>query len=316
MYHLHALGDILALALLVPGENARQELRRLWRQMAEPAAWLRHPDGGIPLFNDAALNGAGAPGALLQCGERLGVSIDLAPRRGGRHFDALGMVVWHGDPWSVFFDVGPIGADYQPGHAHADTLSVECSYRGQRLVVDPGTLHYDHDERRRQDRGTAAHNTVTVDGQDSSEVWHIFRVGRRAYPRAVEVACSGSGVTARAAHTGFDHLPGRPRHTRQLQLEGEGVRLVDRVEGERAHRVQGGFLLGPGWTATPAPSGWVLTRQGASVRVRVQSPQPLALSLEMRPYHPMFGVEIVVPRLCWEAVGALPLSVTTSMAGQ
>ena len=40
------------------------------------------------------------------------------------------------------------------------------------------------DERRRYDRSTAAHNTVSIDGTDSSEVWQIFRVGRRAkaYP--------------------------------------------------------------------------------------------------------------------------------------
>jgi uncharacterized heparinase superfamily protein len=311
MYHLHALGDIRALAELLPAKAAQEELRLLGQRMAEPAAWLRHPDGGIPLFNDAALNGAVDPAHLLSGG-----SAELTPRRGGRYFEAMGMVVWHGEPWSVFYDVGPIGPDYQPGHAHADTLSLECSYRGQRFIVDPGTYHYDRDERRRYDRGTAAHNTVALDGQDSSEVWHIFRVGRRAYPRAVQVVFSGSGVIASAAHTGYDHLPGRPRHTRQLVVDGTAeLRIVDRIEGDGSHRVQGGFLLGPGWTATPVPAGWLVRREAQSLRIRVQSSSPLELSLEMRSYHPSFGVEIISPRLCWQTAGPLPLHVSTSMVG-
>src|SRR5262249_32712695 len=151
---------------------------------------------------------------------------------GGRYFPDTGMVAWHGDPWSVFFDVGAVGPDYQPGHAHADTLSVECSYRGRRLFVDPGTYAYDLGARRRYDRSTAAHNTVTADGQDSSEVWHIFRVGRRARPLDVQVAFPGGLLEAAASHTGYDHLPGRPRHVRWLTLTpGGGLVLKDRVEG-------------------------------------------------------------------------------------
>ena len=40
---------------------------------------------------------------------------------------------------SAFIDVAPIGPDYLPGHAHADTLSFEFSAFGQRVFVNSGT---------------------------------------------------------------------------------------------------------------------------------------------------------------------------------
>ena len=107
-------------------------------------------------------------------------------------------MVWHGDPWSVFFDVGEVGPAVQPGHAHADSLTFECSFRGRRLVVDPGSFAYDACARRTYDRGTRSHPTVVIDGADSSEVWHVFRLGRRARPVGVEVKIGESGFDATA----------------------------------------------------------------------------------------------------------------------
>ena len=42
---------------------------------------------------------------------------------------------------SVFVDVAPIGPDYLPGHAHADTLSFEMSLGKQRVIVNGGRLN-------------------------------------------------------------------------------------------------------------------------------------------------------------------------------
>ena len=143
-------------------------------------------------------------------GERIGVSVDTSQRLGGRHFAETGTAIWHGDPWSLFLDLGPVGPDAQPGHAHADTLTLETSFAGQRLFVDPGILAYDDDSRRAYDRGTEAHNTVCIDGTDSSEMWKIFRVGRRARPRDVAVEIKDHAMRAAGSHDGYDHLLGEP----------------------------------------------------------------------------------------------------------
>ncbi len=312
MYHLHVMEDIHSLALLVEDDNARAVLRNTWEHMAETLLWLRHPDGDVPLFNDGGLHAACTPDAMLQ----LGLGMNVALPRGGRLFPQTGMAVWHGEPWTVFFDVGAVGPDYQPGHAHADTLSLECSYRGQRLFVDPGTHSYDHDERRRYDRSTEAHNTVGIDGQDSSEVWHIFRVGRRAYPVNVEVGFSSQGMQATAAHNGYDHLPGRPRHTRRLEVNDQGCLVVtDRVGGGGCHQLRGGLLLAPGWKASAADSGWIVSCGTDKVRVSVRGSCTLNLSQEQRPYHPEYGVELQTTRLVWQVKDGLPVEVTVRAEG-
>src|SRR6202041_1111387 len=71
-------------------------------------------------------------------------------------------------------DCAGIGAAYQPGHAHADSLRFELSLGNRRVLVNSGTSQYGADAERQRQRGTAAHNTVVVDGQDSSEIWAGF----------------------------------------------------------------------------------------------------------------------------------------------
>jgi uncharacterized heparinase superfamily protein len=80
----------------------------------------------------------------------------------------------------ALIDRAAVGADYLPGHAHAATLSFELSLFGQRVIVISGTSVYGSGEQRQLERGTAAHSTVVVDGENSSEVWGGFRVARRA----------------------------------------------------------------------------------------------------------------------------------------
>src|SRR6185436_7069489 len=82
------------------------------------------------------------------------------------------------DPVLVIFDAAPVGPDYLPGHAHADTLSFELSWGDRRVITNSGTSTYSVGPRRAWERSTAAHNTVEIDDENSSEVWGGFRVAR------------------------------------------------------------------------------------------------------------------------------------------
>jgi uncharacterized heparinase superfamily protein len=310
MYHVHVMDDLLALALLLDEDDAVETACRTWARMARFLRWVRHPDGDIPLLNDAALGASPRPAEMLGRQTALGLTLDTSFPRGGAHFPETGLFVWHGEPWTVFFDVGPLGPAEQPGHGHADTLTVECSLRGQRLFVDPGTYNYDRDPRRRYDRSTAAHNTVCVDDLSSSEVWHIFRVGRRARPRVDEMSFGGSVATVAASHDGYERLPGGPRHRRRVSVdENARLEIVDTVLGGGRHRLQGGFLLDPGWRAETVRGGWNVTKGAERVAVRVTGPPGLRLFAERQPYHPRFGVEIETQRLSWHLAASLPVEV-------
>ncbi len=82
----------------------------------------------------------------------------------------------------MVIDCGAIGPDYQPGHAHCDTLSYELAIDGRRVIVDSGVHDYEPTQHRAYARSTPAHNTVVIDGQEQSEMWGVFRVARRARP--------------------------------------------------------------------------------------------------------------------------------------
>jgi hypothetical protein len=67
----------------------------------------------------------------------------------------------------LFIDAGPQGA-LTAGHGHADALSTQLITAGRPVLIDPGTFCYVCPERDRF-RGTAAHNTLQVDGRDQAQ---------------------------------------------------------------------------------------------------------------------------------------------------
>jgi uncharacterized heparinase superfamily protein len=318
MYHLHVMEDLCLLSELIEDAAVKKQLRSALAGMAGFARWTRHPDGRITLLNDAAQEVEFSNADLLERVAKSGLTGETSShsgerRRGGRHFAETGLAIWHGNPWSIFFDVGPLGPDYQPGHGHADNLTLECSYGGTRVFVDPGTHSYDRDDRRAYDRSTAAHNTVCVDRTDSSEVWDIFRVGRRAKAIRVDVKADSNVLDASAAHDGYVHLG--VIHYRRVQVtEGGALVILDRLEGQGSHHFEGGWLLAPDWTAAVSDFGWELSQKNHVLHVTLRGPGGLQRSITSRPWHPMFGVESRTLRLVWEWHGELPFEVQTMIA--
>jgi uncharacterized heparinase superfamily protein len=98
------------------------------------------------------------------------------------------------------------------------------------VLVNSGTSCYGVSEERSRQRKTAAHNTVVVDGCDSSEVWSGFRVARRARPFGLRIA-GGERMEVSCSHDGYTRLPGRPVHTRAWRLTESELVIEDRVSG-------------------------------------------------------------------------------------
>lgn len=317
MYQLQVMEDLLLMIELSECADVRSTLTAAWAQLLYSLSALRHPDGHIALLNDATLNGALAPAEFFAQASQLGLELPDCFPQGEHYFPDAGIVAWHDSNWSVFFDIGTIGPRYQPGHAHADTLSIECSYRGQRLFVDPGCYGYDDDEHRHYDRSSAAHNTVTIDSLNSSEVWSIFRVGRRARVRDCGVSLTSQRFRAQATHNGYTWLPGSPRHRRELSLDNAGtMRISDSITGSASHLLSAGLLLAPGWKVESSANGWLLQKGALSLVVTLESSATLNLSLIDALYHPEFGREESVKRLQWSCKAALPLEVTTVVSPQ
>src|SRR5262249_26913941 len=91
-------------------------------------------------------------------------------------------------------DVGHPAPRHQPAHSHCGILSFELDFDGWPVIVDSGVSGYDADPFREYSRSTRAHNTVSIDGLEQSEVWSTFRMARRAELAFSRVATDATGV--------------------------------------------------------------------------------------------------------------------------
>jgi uncharacterized heparinase superfamily protein len=177
MYHALAVEDMLDLLNLwhrfddVEGTTVwRQNLARRVPAMLDWLLMMTHPDGSLALFNDAAQGVAPAHGELLRYAQALGIGPANATPLNAPvvHLRESGYLRVTRGPVVALLDIAPIGPDYLPGHAHADTLSFELSHRERRVIVNGGTSCYGTGAQRQRERATAAHSTVEINGQASS----------------------------------------------------------------------------------------------------------------------------------------------------
>jgi hypothetical protein len=142
----------------------------------------------------------------------------------------------------LVFDCGPLG---DGGHGHYDLLSVEAFAGGRLLVADPGRFTYSEEppNLRRWFKGTAAHNTVCVDGLDQTP----YSRGRPDGPVAT------GRLLGRASTDGLDVLAGEAVspayeavHERRVAFVAGAYWIVeDRVRGDRPHRFDLRWHLAP-----------------------------------------------------------------------
>lgn len=299
MYQALALEDLLDLVNL--SRSVGRSVPDAWHDtIGRMRIWLScmtHPDGEIAFFNDAAIGVAPSPGDLQDYAVRLGYQGLPTPALGGSHLGDSGYVRLSSDTAVALLDVARIGPDYLPGHAHADTLSFELSIRGERCIVNSGTSLYGLGAERLRQRGTAAHNTVTVDGQDSSEVWSGFRVARRAFPVGLRVEEGAGAWTVSCSHDGYRRLKGRPRHFRRWRFSDNQLTVTDAITEGGVHRSVAAFHFHPDLRPVPgsdATEGELL-RDGQVV-LRWHTGRGRA-HIAPATWHPEFGLSLPTNRL-------------------
>jgi uncharacterized heparinase superfamily protein len=237
MYHsliLEDVLDILQMDRLYPGNISPRILASLKEVLPKMFNWLRcmsHPDGEVTFFNDSVSGIAPSYVNLLEYAQSLDFKNLELPKLTLNMLDRTGYVRADLAQASLICDVAELGPDYQPGHGHADTLSFELSLFGQRFIVNSGINHYEADDDRLLQRGTAAHNTVEVDNKDSSEVWSSFRVARRARPFDFEIQNDGEFVSICCKHDGYRRLPGKVIHERRWDFSGSSLKVQDLLAG-------------------------------------------------------------------------------------
>jgi hypothetical protein len=184
----------------------------------------------------------------------------------------------------VTVDVGPLGYLAIAAHGHADALALTWTMDGEEVVEDPGTAsYYGHPEWRAVHRSTAAHATVEVDGEDSSQMAGAFLWTTHAGVDEVHVDLVAGVVEA--AHDGYTRLPDPVRHRRRVTAAPDrlGLEVRDELEapGGGGHTAVVSWPLAPGLTAEPVPDGFRVLRAdgGLVATARVQASSPYAVEV-------------------------------------
>ena len=183
----------------------------------------------LPLLNDGAKGIAPSPDELFEYAERMEVETKLVKlsKSGYRRFDT--------NDTTLICDVGAIGPDHQPGHAHSDTFSFVLYLDGKPVIIDPGISTYENNDRRQLERSTAFHNTVLFENKEQSEIWSAFRVGRRA---RVNIQRENETELV-ASHDGYK--PWGVTHKREWEVEKGQINIKDSLTGKE--KASGIFYL-------------------------------------------------------------------------
>lgn len=148
-------------------QELREEMIRAVVSARRALAILCHPDGKVALFNDS------------WHGETPGDHAPPAPDgRSVLEFGGYARLSHKNDV--CILDAGALGPAWNPGHGHADFLSLEISLGGHRLIVDPGTSGYSTGADRARERSAEAHNGPIWLGHEPVEFLGCFKVGRMA----------------------------------------------------------------------------------------------------------------------------------------
>lgn len=294
MYHSIILEDILDMENLRCAFGSdeiikKDTVEKMWGWFAA----MCHPDGDIAFFNDAAFGIASNLAELNKYAKFLKYRPQQPLNDGVLAFSESGYFRLQKSKAVVLIDAAPIGPSYLPGHGHADTLSFELSLYGQRVMVNSGTSCYGNSPERLRQRGSSAHNTLTVDGLDSSEVWGGFRVARRAFVQSIDVAAMREELRVAASHDGYLRLPNRNLHRRSWLLSNDTLVIEDEVTGRFVH-AEALYHLHPIIEVMElSDNKVVLQMPGAVIDLTLHGGQ---FSVKQSTWHPYFGVSL--PNKC------------------
>jgi uncharacterized heparinase superfamily protein len=275
MYHARILW--LTKLLSVYGDDSTKGMAgSLLPKMDYALSRMRHPDSSLALFNDAANEIYSLP-----------VHVNSEPEVWAlKQAGYYGATLENGN--YIVCDCGNVGPDYQPGHAHADTFSFEWTIDHRPFITDTGTFEYGNTYERSIDRSTKAHNTLTIGGRNSSEVWSSFRVGQRCYPRVTKWSPTSDSFFLEAEHDGYSPWVCR----RSFAYDKNHLEVCDFIQGRGTQNFESNLHFAPGVQLSINGDTCIATVGDIKVQIVVGTKEELKLNRFSSRYSPEFGLAI------------------------
>lgn len=315
MYHaiiLEDLLDVIHVSSLFPASIYPAVINPLKDSASGMVTALKamcHPDGDIAFFNDAA---SGIASSLTELSDYARVN-DIHLQQNVPPLTETGIIRSEKNNGVLLVEAGSVGPGYLPGHAHAGTLSFEFSIGTRRIIVNSGTSCYGTGQERHRQRGSAAHNTLMVDGMNSSEVWSGFRVARRARVRARECRFTETHDVIEASHDGFKRIKHLGLHHRKWEFSVDSLAIQDSMEGNGKYHLTLSFHFHPSVRLEEENNRFQITDTSGVVLATFLPDRHLKFNIRETTYHPQFGLSIPTKVLRATTKTRLPLTVTNRL---
>ncbi len=218
-------------------------------------------------------------------------------------------------------DVAPLGYGGIAAHGHADALSFTLSVGGREVFVDPGTYTYRTDSPwRGYFRGTSAHNTIRIDGQDQSESGGTFMWLRKAAARLIGWQSSTEEDVLEGVHDGYRRLADPVIHRRRISLDKRRRRIVieDRLDMRAEHDVELYFHCSEASRVTQQAQSCLIELEDLAVTIQLPVAEGARSHVCRGQMNPPLGwvsrrfdVRVPAPTLVWRARLAGPTALRT-----
>ena len=214
-------------------------------------------------------------------------------------------------------DAGPHGWG-NAGHGHADALSIQLIAGRRAWLTDPGTGSYPHEKPERDRfRGTAAHNTLEVDGQSQAQPVHSFAWCLHPVTK-VHRWYSGPHIALfHGSHDGYTRLANPVTHERWVICWKDDLWMVaDRASGDGTHRLDLRWHLSPdcSLSSADAPNAWRFAAGQETLEIMVPPRNPWTAECETGSWSPAYGAVVPAPVLHFSCEAPLPMDCVTILA--
>jgi heparinase II/III-like protein len=319
MYHVAMTSDVLDLieAMQNTGNAVPEYLSDAASTMTGFLQRVIHPDGEIPFFNDSTASFFLRTEDVLArtisiCNKnQWALPAELTENREYPHPERFsGLFTSSGNGFHAVFDAGNVGPDYQPGHAHCDTLSFEISQNNKRFVTDTGVYHYKESRERHNSRSTAAHNSIRINNSEQSEIWKSFRVGRRAKVSDVFEEHRNGLSVIHGCHDGYLSQFGIVHERFFITKAAEWVCVVDMLHGTSDHGIESFLHVAPGVNLQKQPDNFILASSDTT-KARIEAfgfyeGGLVIQNIQESEYYPSFGTKLLRPCIRWSGNMDLP----------
>lgn len=193
------------------------------------------------LFDNASLDSAGGaqPSVAWMSGKVRAVASEKQPPEAW--LGEGGFAIVRTPSLYLLADVGEVGMKGRGGHGHNDLLSFELVLNGRTFIVDSGSYLYTGDLKARERyRGTAAHNTLQLDGEEIAPLGaQPFRISPIATPLEPALSETSDTWSISGGHKGYSRLsnPATVRRLWDVSKTLPRVTICDTVDTHGAHNV-------------------------------------------------------------------------------